>query len=48
MQPTLIGGAARLAATLGHFDEAITLCRRRIEFDPLSVGAHSSLGTIGN
>ncbi len=46
LEPTLIGGAARLAATLGRFDEAITLCRRRVQFDPLSVGAHSSLGSI--
>ena len=39
-------GAQRvLAATLGRFDEAITLDRRAIELDPLRVAAHTNLGS---
>jgi tetratricopeptide (TPR) repeat protein len=41
---TVVGEAARLAATLGRFDEAIRLKRRSIELDPLSVTAHHGLG----
>ena len=33
-----------LAATLGRFDEAITLDRRAIELDPLRVATYSNLG----
>lgn len=33
-----------LAMTLGRFDEAIGLCRRAIEQDPLSAGAYLTLG----
>jgi tetratricopeptide (TPR) repeat protein len=40
----VILGAAELAATLGHFDEAIRLDRRAIELDPLRVSAYSRLG----
>ena len=40
----VVRGAAVLAATLGRFDEAITLDRRAIELDPLRVAAHTNLG----
>ena len=40
----VVRGAAALAATLGRFDEAITLDRRAIELDPLRVAAHYNLG----
>ena len=40
----VVRGAALLAATLGRFDEAITLDRRAIELDPLRVAAHYNLG----
>ena len=36
--------AAVLTATLGRFDEAITLDRRAIEIDPLRVATHHNLG----
>ena len=39
-------GAAVLARTLGHFDEAIRLCRRAIELDPLWTTSHNHLGII--
>jgi tetratricopeptide (TPR) repeat protein len=37
-------GAARLAAALGRFDEAIELDRRAIELDPLQTAAHFNFG----
>ncbi len=37
-------GASSLDATLGRFDEAVTLNRRAVEIDPLSVVAHISMG----
>lgn len=37
-------GASTLAASLGRFDQAITLNRRAVAVDPLSVTAHLSLG----
>ncbi len=40
----VVGGAARLAAALGRFEEAITLDRRAIDLDPLSIPTHSYLG----
>ena len=40
----VVRGAAALAATLGRFDEAITLDRRAIELDPLRVATHFNLG----
>jgi tetratricopeptide (TPR) repeat protein len=40
----VVRGAGMLAATLGRFDEAITLDRRAIELDPLRTAAHSNLG----
>jgi serine/threonine protein kinase/Tfp pilus assembly protein PilF len=40
----VVRGAASLAFTLGHFDEAIRLDRRAIELDPLRVAAHYNLG----
>jgi tetratricopeptide (TPR) repeat protein len=40
----VVRGAAVLAATLGRFDEAITLDRRAIELDPLRVVTYSNLG----
>ena len=40
----VVSGAATLAATLGRFEEAITLHRRAIELDPLRVRAHYYLG----
>jgi serine/threonine protein kinase/Tfp pilus assembly protein PilF len=36
--------AATLGATLGRFDEAITMSRKAIEHDPLSVPAYNNLG----
>jgi serine/threonine protein kinase/Tfp pilus assembly protein PilF len=39
-----VRGAARLAATLGRFDEAINLDRQAIELDPLRFSAHNNLG----
>jgi TolB-like protein/Tfp pilus assembly protein PilF len=42
----VIGNAARLAATLGRFEEAITLTRRSIELNPLSTGQYNNLGYI--
>jgi tetratricopeptide (TPR) repeat protein len=36
--------AATLAATLGRFDEAITLDRRAIELDPLRTATYNNLG----
>lgn len=37
-------GASSLEASLGNFEEAVTLNRRAVEIDPLSVVAHLSLG----
>ncbi len=37
-------GASSLQASLGNFEEAVTLNRRAVEIDPLSVVAHVSLG----
>jgi TolB-like protein/Tfp pilus assembly protein PilF len=37
-------GASSLAASLGRFDDALTLGRRAVELDPLSVIAHIGLG----
>jgi TolB-like protein/DNA-binding winged helix-turn-helix (wHTH) protein/Tfp pilus assembly protein PilF len=37
-------GASSLDATLGRFEEAVTLNRRAVEIDPLSVVAHISMG----
>src|SRR5262245_4022684 len=37
-------GAGSLAATLGRFEEAITLVRRAIELDPLRTFAYNNLG----
>ncbi len=37
-------GASSLQASLGHFDEAVSLNRRAVEIDPLSVTAHVALG----
>src|SRR5271166_4462623 len=37
-------GASSLAASLGRFDDALTLGRRAVELDPLSVVAHIGLG----
>ena len=39
-----IRGAARLAATLGRFEEAMALDRRALELDPLSVSTSGHLG----
>jgi tetratricopeptide (TPR) repeat protein len=40
----VVRDAARLARTLGHFDEALALDRRAVELDPLSGTAHYDLG----
>lgn len=37
-------GASRLAASLGHMQDALALNRRAVELDPLSVTAHIYLG----
>jgi tetratricopeptide (TPR) repeat protein len=37
-------GAAKLAGTLGRFDNALALDRRAVELDPLSVDGHTALG----
>jgi len=39
-------GAARLAATLNHFDEALRLSRRAVELDPLRATARFDLAFI--
>ena len=41
---TVVLGAGLLAATLGRFDEALSLDRRAIELDPLSGGDYHNLG----
>ena len=41
---SVLRGAARLAATLGRFDQAIGLERRALELDPLPTAAHFNLG----
>ena len=38
--------AGLLAMNLGRFDEAVRLCRRAIDQDPLSAGAYHSLGIV--
>jgi serine/threonine protein kinase len=40
----VINGAANLAGTLGHFDEAIKLIKHTIEIDPVSIDGHLNLG----
>jgi Tfp pilus assembly protein PilF len=40
----VVRGAGVLAATLGRFDEAITLDRRAIELDPLRTATYNNLG----
>ena len=40
----VILGAARLAAALGRFDEALTLDRRAVELDPLNTFSHFDRG----
>ena len=39
----MVLGAARMASTLGHLDEALTLSRRAAALDPLNVQVHSRL-----
>ncbi len=39
-----LNGAATLAATLGHFDEAISLTRRLIELEPVNASLYYNLG----
>jgi TolB-like protein len=39
----VIRGAAELAATLNHFDEALQLDRRAVELDPLRAASHHDL-----
>ena len=39
----VIGGAASIAATLNHFDEALQLDRRMVELDPLRTSAFHDL-----
>jgi TolB-like protein/predicted Ser/Thr protein kinase len=41
---TVVRKAARLAGTLGRFEEALRLDRRAVEMDPLSAPAHKSVG----
>jgi serine/threonine protein kinase/Flp pilus assembly protein TadD len=41
---SVVRGAAMLAACLGQFDEAISLDRRAVLLDPLSIPAHFYLG----
>jgi TolB-like protein/DNA-binding winged helix-turn-helix (wHTH) protein/Tfp pilus assembly protein PilF len=41
---TVLLGASSLDASLGRFDEAVSLNRRAVEIDPLSVVAHVSMG----
>ena len=41
---TVVRGAGSLAATLGRFDEALSLDRRAIELDPLNVSNYSNRG----
>jgi len=41
---TVVQGAARLAATLGRFDEAIALDHGAAELDPLSASSYHNLG----
>ena len=36
--------AARIAASLGHLDESITLCQRAIALDPLNAHSHRNFG----
>jgi tetratricopeptide (TPR) repeat protein len=40
---TVLRAAATLAGTLGRFEEAVTLDRRAVEIDPLSVRTHVNL-----
>ena len=44
--PSMLNGAALLAATLGRFDESIALLRQALERDPLSAVAHGNLGRL--
>jgi TolB-like protein/tetratricopeptide (TPR) repeat protein len=39
-----LGDASNMAATLGRWDEALRLVRRRVELDPLRAHAHLQLG----
>jgi eukaryotic-like serine/threonine-protein kinase len=39
----VVEGAADPAATLNHFEEALSLCRRAVELDPLRASAHHAL-----
>jgi len=41
---TVVRQAARLAGTLGRFEEALRLDRRAVEMDPLSAPAHRNVG----
>jgi serine/threonine protein kinase/TolB-like protein/Tfp pilus assembly protein PilF len=41
---TVVQGAAVLASTLGHFDEALELDRRAVQLDPLYVPQHTNHG----
>ncbi len=41
---TVISSAGALAATLGRFDEALSLGRRAAELDPLSAAAQNAIG----
>ena len=41
---TVIRGAASLAATLGRFEEALSLDRRAAELDPLSASTQNNIG----
>jgi eukaryotic-like serine/threonine-protein kinase len=39
----IVQGAADPAASLNHFEEALSLCRRAVELDPLRASAHHAL-----
>ncbi len=43
---TVVRQAARLAGTLGRFEEALRLERRAVEMDPLSASAHKNVGVM--
>jgi TolB-like protein/cytochrome c-type biogenesis protein CcmH/NrfG len=44
----VVRGAARMAATLGRFEEALALDRRAVEMDPLNARAYYNLGIYAN
>ena len=43
-----VNGAAQMAATLGHFDEAISLTHRLIELEPVNTSVYYNLGSYNS